>query len=326
MIHIFTVHHKTGKFLQLQNAYFKKYTKGEFTLYCGIGGFKEVIDEEKFPDYNKIDLDLLKSTEHPDRLSYMFDTINGSKAIKEGDVIVICDSDVFPVKKDWDEDLLTYLDDHGVVAIERRENIEPFLNDDVATYPHPSFLAVSYKAFYEGDFDWKSDLKYEGEFGAIGTKIKKRCDERNIKRKALLRTNAIDLHPLFFGVYDGMLYHHGAGSRLPYDSIDIWKRSDFYASGIKVDPSNREEFKPVRDVFLRGMDTETGKRLNDDDDDTEYLEALCDRGAVLELCDQIEIIPEFNQLISDAVYDYIIKDEYFIHKFFMKSKTFKIET
>ena len=29
----------------------------------------------------------------------------------------------------------------------------------------------------------------------------------------LLRTNRIDLHPLWFGIYGGFLYHHGAGFR-----------------------------------------------------------------------------------------------------------------
>ena len=37
--------------------------------------------------------------------------------------------------------------------------------------------------------------------------------DKNIEWYPLNRTNKIDLHPLFFGIYENMIYHHWGGSR-----------------------------------------------------------------------------------------------------------------
>jgi hypothetical protein len=31
---------------------------------------------------------------------------------------------------------------------------------------------------------------------------------------------------LYFGIYENLIYHHGAGNRDVYDSIDIWSRPE----------------------------------------------------------------------------------------------------
>jgi hypothetical protein len=37
----------------------------------------------------------------------------------------------------------------------------------------------------------------------------------------VLRTNRRNPHPLFFGVYGDVIYHHGAGFRLPISRVDL---------------------------------------------------------------------------------------------------------
>ena len=51
------------------------------------------------------------------------------------------------------------------------------------------------------------------EISDVGARVLKAVDEQNVNWRALLRSNKHDAHPLFFGVYDDVVYHHGAGFR-----------------------------------------------------------------------------------------------------------------
>jgi hypothetical protein len=42
---------------------------------------------------------------------------------------------------------------------------------------------------------------------------------------AMPRTNKKDLHPLWFGIYDDVVYHHGAGFRRMISRVDLRKDS-----------------------------------------------------------------------------------------------------
>ena len=37
---------------------------------------------------------------------------------------------------------------------------------------------------------------------------------------SLLRSNVVNLHPVFFGIYGDLVYHHGAGSRKSLSRLD----------------------------------------------------------------------------------------------------------
>jgi len=42
MIYIATLHHSTDKFIDLQDAYYKKYTKEEYVLYAGLSDLEDI--------------------------------------------------------------------------------------------------------------------------------------------------------------------------------------------------------------------------------------------------------------------------------------------
>lgn len=98
------------------------------------------------------------------------------------------DCDCFPIDNYW-QDILTQNS-----AIVRPENLDVFA--------HPSAVYV-----LDGNvdfiFDELSNLRGEifKELHAIGSFF------------PLLRTNKINHHPLLYGVYYDLFYHHGAGSR-----------------------------------------------------------------------------------------------------------------
>ena len=46
-------------------------------------------------------------------------------------------------------------------------------------------------------------------------------NQKDIIWGKVLRSNKLDIHPLFFGIYDDVIYHHGAGFRDPISRIEI---------------------------------------------------------------------------------------------------------
>ena len=55
----------------------------------------------------------------------------------------------------------------------------------------------------------------------VGSKLYKNLTENNINWYPMLRSNKVDLHPVFFAVYDNIIYHHGAGFRENVTSKDL---------------------------------------------------------------------------------------------------------
>ena len=47
----------------------------------------------------------------------------------------------------------------------------------------------------------------------VGANLYKQLIDRRIDWLPLLRSNKVNLHPLYFGIYGGAIYHHGAGFR-----------------------------------------------------------------------------------------------------------------
>jgi hypothetical protein len=47
----------------------------------------------------------------------------------------------------------------------------------------------------------------------LGTALLEKLEARGIRWHPILRSNAWNPHPVWFGVYGGIIYHHGAGFR-----------------------------------------------------------------------------------------------------------------
>lgn len=117
---------------------------------------------------------------------------------------LILDSDCFPVVEDW-QSTLTKVMWRPVACAVRAENF--------SIHPHPCAFFMRRKAL---NFDW-IDFKVSHCKSAY---VRHRgwtdpgCSIPMIRCFPLLRTNVVNLHPLYCGIYGNMFYHHGNGSRL----------------------------------------------------------------------------------------------------------------
>lgn len=243
MIHIISIHANGAsdkqedgiKFLHLQLMYLKLFTQEPFKVYIGIRENlkEEVLDRlSKFTWskdlYEIFTFDILQSDQPPIRLNYLYDKVlENQKSFDEDDLIVFMDCDAWGLWE-WDKEVRRLLISNDAVSVERRENPEPLMGEEDKPYPHPCFFATKanfWKQNYDNGLKWgwnqnSNSIDLNNWLPALKHWFKR----HNKKYHPLIRTNCMNLHPLNFGVYGDIVYHHGAGTRIKYDSVDIWIR------------------------------------------------------------------------------------------------------
>ena len=234
MIYIATIHHETDKFIDLQQKYYAKYTEVPYKIYCGLSHannqhYFDAQKEGKYPHFHFVDLNEVEN-QHWFRLNYLAkEILKVEKRLHNDDIIVFTDGDAFVVAP-WAvpvTDILNAEDNLVCVAISRDENPEPFLAEEFKPYPHPCFAASNLRFWENNNLQWSLEPPH---IVTAGPTLKRWYKENNYIWMSVTRTNIYNVHPLYFGVYGDFLYHHGAGNRAVYDSIDIWPRKGLQPS------------------------------------------------------------------------------------------------
>ena len=265
MIHIITNHHETLKWLGVQANYLSANTTANYRVYCGT---TDILDpatlnstHETVGMSEKYCFDLLTTVinNHGDKLNSLASLIDTEEGIGEDDIIIFLDPDAFPIERGWNERIKEWLQQVPVLAISREENPEPLLKPDQKPYPHPCFLATTLKFWKENNLSWEIDPAQGAS--CAGVLLKKWLDENQIQWGKMLRSNCSNLHPLNFGVYGGLIYHHGSGNRPTYDSVDIWSRPELAQKyGVSLDlhfPQLVEFNGEISDLVFRKIEEDT---------------------------------------------------------------------
>lgn len=165
-------------------------------------------------------------------LSY-FKTVNS-------EYYLILDSDCFPIHKDWCNKLINTEKD--VAAIIRYENLDCFA--------HPSAF------FFKRSVLNKLEFSFQDCTNIIGYNFKEVTS--NIQDFfPLIRTNYYNPHPIMFGVYWNIFYHHGAGSRRRL----LFRGSKYHNTFNKIELNklnklNKENFQKLitnTDEYIRSL-------------------------------------------------------------------------
>lgn len=242
MIYIVTNHHgpSVDKFVHLQSKYLQRYSESSYKVICGISNFD--YDQEKgswdikadpryMDNYELIPTDDPRlENQHHTKMNYLSHLIKSSHQINDEDLLVFLDGDAFPVS-DWESTVSKALEEHKVACVYRTDNLEPLVPDEQKPYPHLLFVAVKAKFWFENELNWEKCP----DGGPTGPLLKFWLEENGYTTYPLLRSNKVDIHPLFFGVYGDLIYHHGSssGNANVFDSFDVWSRR-----GLNDDDSN----------------------------------------------------------------------------------------
>jgi hypothetical protein len=121
------------------------------------------------------------------------------------DWFLILDSDCFPIAPGW-HDVLT-----AQMARFQKSFAAPVRTENLDLFPHPCAVFFGAEALAAGVLDFSKTRPSRNLLGQEVVDVGAAMAEAPFL--PLLRTNAINLHPVAAGIYHHLFYHHGAGSR-----------------------------------------------------------------------------------------------------------------
>ncbi len=209
MIHVLTVHWKDDRWVDIQLAYLKQNVPAPFQVYAFLNSLPRDHRAKYFYSSRE------NITSHAIKLNLLADMVALHSSNRD-DWLLFLDGDAFPV-----QDVVAYGEDklkkHPLVAIQRMENY-----GDIQ--PHPSFCLTTIRFWKEIGGDWKEGYRWKDLGGTpvtdVGGNLLSILNARGLDWFPMRRSNQRNLHPLWFGLYDDVAYHHGAGFREPISRVD----------------------------------------------------------------------------------------------------------
>lgn len=198
MLHVATVHWQDERWITPQLKFLRK-NLPEHQVWASLNG----IDIENWREEFNFVEDL--QGEHHHKLNCLAEKI--LEVASDDDLLLFLDSDAFPISRIGPE----VLEGFPLLAVRRDENAgQPM--------PHPCFCLTTVGFWREIQGDWGIGKFHWTAPGGdrltdVGANLLGNLLERGIEWKPLLRSNKLDLDPLWFGIYGDVVYHHGAGSR-----------------------------------------------------------------------------------------------------------------
>ncbi len=199
--HVATVHWQDDRWIDVQLSYLERHLPEPFKVYAFLNHL-ETDHSDRF--FYSSDEDI---KEHSTKLNLLADLISFNA--DDGDTLLFIDGDAFPIA-DLGRLISEDLPRRKLIAVKREEASD--------VQPHPCFCLTTVGFWRQLDGDWrKGGHHWVNAVGRkvsdVGARVLKEVDEQEVDWKPLLRSNKQNPHPLFFGVYDDLVYHHGAGFR-----------------------------------------------------------------------------------------------------------------
>jgi len=220
MLHIATVHFKTDRWIEIQLKYLHRHLNTDYRVYACVpepmqnyrDRFYFTSDYEFNINANFTDMNL----SHPKKLNYLANVI--LEEASDEDYLIFLDGDAFPIANIYPFIKRT-LSQFNLTAVRRDEN-----GGD--KQPHPCFCATTAGFWRKIGGDWSPGFTWKNNVGAevtdVGGNLLGLLEGQGISWYPMLRSNKINLHPLWFGIYESLIYHHGAGFRPPISRIDLY--------------------------------------------------------------------------------------------------------
>jgi hypothetical protein len=210
MIHIATVHFQSDRWIPIQLAYLRKHIQSPFRVYAWLNEVPPVPPDTFYYCCSE------PVKPHAIKLNLLADLIYFDSN-RDDDIIIFLDGDAFPIG-DLEPFLREKLKTHKLVAIQRLEN-----NGDIQ--PHPCFCATTVGFWHSIKGDWNEGHLWTNNGGVpttdVGGNLLKILSDRGTDWYRILRSNGLTNHPVLFGIYGGLIYHHGAGFRNPVTRGDM---------------------------------------------------------------------------------------------------------
>jgi hypothetical protein len=212
MIHIATVHWRSDRWIDIQLRYLERNLDEPYRVYAWIDeGMRGQASKFFYATDVAVDRHELKLTLLGDLVAH---------AAADDEQIMFIDGDAFPIAP-MGPFLRDKLERYPLVAVRRDEN-----NGD--PQPHPSFCVTTAGFWRDLPGDWRRGHTWTNPQGKqvtdVGGNLLRLIEDAGIEWYPMLRTNRVNPHPLQFGVYEDLVYHHGGGFRLTAGGR-LWRAS-----------------------------------------------------------------------------------------------------
>jgi hypothetical protein len=200
MLYIATVHYNSPHWIEIQAGYLRRHLSVPYQTWASIEG----IDRSYASHFDRV---LDQRGPHAGKLNHL--ALEICHVAADDDLIMFLDGDAFPVADPMPL-VEGSLENAPLVAIRRAENLDE-------PQPHPSFCVTRVGTWRSLPGDWSVGPVWPAVRGRrvsdVGANLLRILELSGTPWVPLLRTNGSELHPLYFGVYGEIIYHHGAGFR-----------------------------------------------------------------------------------------------------------------
>ena len=243
MIYIATVHFKDARWIEPQATYLRRHLTEPYRVFASCQGV-----DSGWHDF--FDCVVPSAGGHSGKLNLLAAEI--AAVADPDDLVVFLDGDAFPIADPLPL-VRSLLQNNDLVAIRRDEN-------DADRQPHPSFCVTSVGTWRDLGGDWSEGHVWRAgsrRTTDVGGNLLRALERSGTPWAPLLRSNVANLHPLMFGVYAGIVYHHGAGFRKTFQAVDkasvaavgpASRRTSFHIGNVKIkrDSARKRYIKGVR--------------------------------------------------------------------------------
>jgi hypothetical protein len=197
MFHVVTVHWRRDDWIEPQLRLIGRHLPPGTRVYAALNGIEAA---QRAAFFYAEDL----PGTHAEKLNALARIVSADA--DHGDHLVFIDGDAVPIAPVGPE----LLGGTRLAAVRRDEN----LGDP---QPHPCFAMTTVGLWNEIEGDWRAGYTWTNALGYrtsdVGGNLLGILRARRIDWRPLLRSNRIDLHPLWYAIYGDVVYHHGAGFR-----------------------------------------------------------------------------------------------------------------
>ncbi len=259
MIHVATIHFESQRWIDIQLDYLRR-TMGEpYTVWANL---QDVPGDHA----SKFDHIVEAIGEHPGKLNLVAAEI--SAVARPDDLIIFLDGDAFPIA-DPMPTVRRALEETSLVAVRRDENTGD-------KQPHPCFCVVTVAEWERLHGDWSHGGCWPGPKGEpvtdVGGNLYRSLERSGTPWTPLLRTNRVNLHPVWFGIYANIVYHHGSGFRRAMSRVDLVNKPRLSKRGRQLPVLGRplRRYNKFRLQRWEARTSEASERLGE-----EMFEKLC---------------------------------------------------
>lgn len=198
MLHIATAHLITPRWIEIQARQLRQTVSIPYRTWGSI----QLIDASYGTYFDRV---IDQKGPHAGKLNHL--ALEISQEAADGDLLMFLGSDAFPIA-DPMPTIEQALSQAPLVAVRRAEN-----GDD--PQPHQCFCVSTVGTWKRLAGDWSDGYAWPGRDGErvsdVGANLLRRLELTDTPWAQLLRSNPQGPDPLFFAVYGGIVYHHGAG-------------------------------------------------------------------------------------------------------------------